>query len=183
MPDYRQAAGERNLCDILTLRCNNDTANNHGSAIRDENPRFRSLRIQRWNALDARDTGVDRGVLNEHVHKDRAIRGDLRRHFQFQHGVNELDGDRIIDGRLNRNLGALLDDRLLVVLGDHLGFRKQFAYALGFRGADKEIDSKIWRAVNDAKAAGRSSRSKVGCEWERIAAGDYYWRWRESGDV
>jgi len=67
------------------------------------------------------DTGIDLRILHQHIHENRAFGGDLRGDFQFQDGVNELHRDGVIDGRLNRNLGTLLDDRLLVVLRDDLG--------------------------------------------------------------
>ena len=98
---------------------------------------------------------IDLGVFHQHVHEHRAFRGDLRGHFQFQHGVNELHGNRVVDGGLDRNLGTLLDGGLLVVLGDDFRLGEQFADALGFRGGDEEVHREVRRTMREAEAAGR----------------------------
>ena len=72
--------------------------------------------------------------------------GDLRRDVEFQHGVHELHRDRVVDDGLHRNLGTLLHDRLLVVLGDDLRLGDQLADAALFRGGDDLIQSEIGRS-------------------------------------
>ena len=120
MPDQRQAAHEWNLLDIRALRRDDDAANYDGSAIGHGHLGFCRLRIQSRNSRNAGDTVVDLRILHQHVHEHRAFGGDLWGDFQFQHGVNELHRDRVIDGRLNRDLSTLLDRCLLVVLRDDL---------------------------------------------------------------
>ena len=69
-----------------------------------------------------------------HVHVDRSVRGDLRGHVQFEHRVHELHGNGVVDDRLHRNLGSLLDGGLLVVLRDDFRLREQLADAAVLRG-------------------------------------------------
>ena len=121
MPNQRQAAHQRDLRDVRSLRRDDDAADYNGSAIGDGYLRFRRLGIESRNSRNAWDTGIDLRILHQHVHENCAFGGDLRGNFQFQNGVNELHRDGVIDSRLNWNLGTLLDDRLLVVLRDDLG--------------------------------------------------------------
>src|SRR5207249_10820906 len=97
-------------------------------------------------------------------HEDRAFRRDLRRDFELQYRVNILDGDRVVDGCLNRNLGTLLHRRLFVVLRDDLGLREQLAYALGFRHGDEKVQRKIRRPMRKAEGAARCARRQEGIE-------------------
>ena len=59
---------------------------------------------------------VGRRVLDRDLHDHGVRRGDLRRHLQRQRGVLERDGDGVVRHRLNRNLHALRDLGLDVVL-------------------------------------------------------------------
>ena len=91
----------------------------------------------------------------------------MRGHFQLQHRVDVLDGNRVVDGRLNRNLCSLLNGGLFVVLRDDFGLRQQFADALRLRCGDHEIQREIRRGEQIAHAARRSAGSKVRDQWHR----------------
>ena len=121
------------------------SADNHGRAVVDRDFGLGGLRVNSRNALNARDDVVDLVVLDGHVHVDRAVGGDLRRHVQFQHSVDELHGNRVVNDGLHRDLGTLLDGSLLVVLRDDLGLREQLADALVFRRGDDHIQRKVRR--------------------------------------
>jgi len=103
----------------------------------------------------------------------------LRSNFQLEHGIDELHRNGVVDGRLNRNLSALLDRRFLVVLRGDLGFRKELADAFGFRGGDEEVDRKVRRAVAKEQSARRGTGCKVGVQ--RQAGGSHGGKkWRRS---
>ena len=119
--DQRQVADKRYLLNVDGLLGNDDSADDHGAAVRDEYFGFRGLRIERGNTLHAGDTGIDLRVFNEHVHENGAVGGDLRRHFELQHRVDKLYGNGVIDGGLDGNLGSLLNRSLFVVLRDDAG--------------------------------------------------------------
>src|SRR6202021_3813866 len=85
-----QAAHEWNFGDVNVLRVDDDSANHDCAAIRNQHLGLRRLCVQRRDALYARDTLIDLRIFDEHVHEDGAFDGNLRRHFQLQHGVDEL---------------------------------------------------------------------------------------------
>ena len=95
---------------------------------------------------------IDLGVFDQHIHEHGAFRGDLRSDFQLQHRVNELHGNRVVDGRLNRNLGTLLDRGFFVVLGHDARLGEQFADALGFRCGDEEVHRKVRRTMTRSRS-------------------------------
>ena len=131
------------------------------AAIRDQHFRIRFLGVNGRDALNARDRGVNRVVLHVHVHVNRAIRGDLRDDVEFQHRIHELDRNGVVHDGLHRDLGALLDDRLLVVLRDDLRLRDQLADAALFRGGDDLVDRKVRVLEDVARTAGRCCRAQV----------------------
>src|SRR6267142_4847599 len=139
MPDERQASDQGYLVDVHALRRNDDSADDHGAAVGNSDLGFGGLRVQRGDTLNARNTRINLRVFDQHVHEDRAFGRDLRGYFQLQNGVNKLDGNGVIDRRLNRDFRTLLHGRFFIVLGDDLGLREQLADALGFRRGDEQI--------------------------------------------
>ncbi len=119
MPDDRETPEQRYLGGGHILSRDDDSSDDDRAAIRNQNLRFFGLRVQCRNALDARNALVDLRILDQHVHEHRAFLGDLRGHFQFQHRVDELDGNRVIDRRLDRDFLTLFNDCLFVVLRHH----------------------------------------------------------------
>ncbi len=131
---------------------------------------------------------IDLGVFDEHIHVDRAFRGDLRSDLQLEHGVDVLHGNGVVDGRLDRNLDTLLDGGLFVVLGHDAGFGEQLTNALGLRGGDKEVHRKVRGPVREAETAGRHARTEVNVQRDTgsravaggLPGGNRHGRWRES---
>src|SRR5712691_6345908 len=162
MPDQRQAAHERHLLDVRALRGYDDAADYHSATIGYRHLGFRRFRIKSRNSLNSGNTGVDLRVLYQHVHEHRAFRSDLWCHLKPEHRVDILHGNRVVDGRLNRDLGSLLDGSLLVVLSNDFRLRKQFTDALGFCRGDEEVDRKVRRAVPEEYSACRSHGWEVG---------------------
>ena len=106
----RQAAEHGHLLNIGALLSDDYAADDHRGAVGNEHFGSSFLRVNGRNAFDARDGRVDLVVLDVHVHVNGAVRGDLRRDVEFQHGVHELDRDGVVDDGLHRDLRALLDD-------------------------------------------------------------------------
>src|SRR5450432_806893 len=187
--DDRQAAEDRNLRDVDLRLGNNDAADHDGRAIGNGNLAFRGLRIQRRNALNARNTLIDLGILDQHVHVHGAFRRNLGSDFQLEHGVDVLHGNGVVDGGLNRNLHTLLDRGLFVVLGHDARLGEQLADALGLRCGDKEVHGKVGRPVREPEAAGWHAGAQCGVERDaggltvtrRRTAGDSHWGRRKSG--
>src|SRR3984957_13002717 len=158
----RQAAEQRHLLHVGTLLGDDDAADNHGAAVRYEHLGIRFLGVDSRDALNARDGGVDRVVLDVHVHVDGAVRGNLRYDVEFQHGVDELDRNRVVDDGLHRDLGTLLDDGLLVVLGDDLRLGDELTNAPFLGGGDDFIQGKLSVLESVTQTAGRRGGSQVG---------------------
>src|SRR5208282_6736366 len=93
--DDGQAAEHGDLLDVGALLGDDDAADDHGGAVRNEHFGSGFLRVNGRNALDARDGRVNLVVLDVHIHVDGAVRGDLRRDIEFQHRVHELDRDGV----------------------------------------------------------------------------------------
>src|SRR5580704_11555957 len=143
--DQRQAADDGNLLDVRVLRRDDDSPDDDRAAVWNQYFGLRRLSVQRRDTLHAGNTLIDLGILDEHVHEDCAFSRNLRRYFELQHGVDELHRDGVVDGRLNRQLDALLDDRLFVVLRHDARLGKELADAFGFRSADKEVEREVCR--------------------------------------
>ena len=102
---------------------------------------------------------IDLRVFHKDIHEHRALGGNLWSDFQLQHRVDELHGNGVVDGGLNRNLGALLDGGLFVVLRDHARLGQQFANAFRFRRGDEEVHGEVRRAMPEEESAGGGGRS------------------------
>src|SRR5271156_2026529 len=174
--DDRQAAEHWNGLNVGALLGDDYAADDHGGAVSNEHFGSGFLRVDGRNAFDARDGRIDLVVLDVHVHVDGAVRSDLRRDVELEHRVNELDRDGVVDDRLHRNLGSLLDDGFLVVLGNDLRLGDELADAAVFCGGDDHVQGEISVSERVRKAAGWSSRAEVG--EQRYGAG----RQRRSAD-
>src|ERR1700674_5614849 len=62
MADQRDAADQRHLLYVGSLRRNHDSADDHGAAVVDQHLRLGGLGIQCGDALYARNTRINRGV-------------------------------------------------------------------------------------------------------------------------
>src|SRR6267142_783310 len=100
MPDERQTADQGHLADVHPLLRDDNTTDDHRAAVGNSDLGFGGLRIQRGNALHARNTSINLRVFDQHVHEDRAFGRDLRGYFQLQNGVNELAPRLVFNGRL-----------------------------------------------------------------------------------
>src|SRR5712691_573039 len=128
--DQRKAPDEGNLRNIGLLVRDNDSTDHHSAAVNGKHFGFHRLRVQGRNSLDAGYAVVNLRVLDEYVHEDCAIGGNLRRDFQLQHRIHILHRDGVVYDRLNGNLHALFDGVFFIVLRDDLGLREQFADTL-----------------------------------------------------
>src|SRR6266853_5934139 len=162
--DERQAAYQRNLGDVHVLLRNDYAADDHRSAIRNQDLGFRGLGIQCRNALNSRDTIVDLRVFHQHIHEYRAFGCDLRSYFQLEHRVDVLYGNGIVDGGLNRDFRTLLHRRFFVVLRHDARFREQLAHALCFGCSNEEVDREVRRTMRKAKARRWRTGLKVGLQ-------------------
>src|SRR5690348_527095 len=97
LADNRQAADKRDIVDGRLLIGDDDAANHNRLTIVDENAGVLRLGIESRDTLNPWNRRINLRVLNMDVHKDRAVLGDLRRDLEFKHGVNELDGNCVID--------------------------------------------------------------------------------------
>jgi hypothetical protein len=130
MANQRQAAYDGHLLDVHALGRDDDAANHHGAAIGNRYFGLGGLGVESRDALNAGNTGVDLRVFHQYIHEDGAFRRDLRGNLKFQHGINELNRNSVIDGRLNRNLSTLLDGGFFIVLRDDFGFRNYLGLPL-----------------------------------------------------
>src|SRR5262249_16136110 len=141
--NQRQAANDRYLRYVHTLLRDDDTADNHSPAIFYEHLGLCRLRVQRRCSLDAWNTRVDLGILDDDIHEGCSLGCNLGRILELENRVDETNGDCVVDRGLNWNLRALLDHGLFVVLRHYAGLVKQFANALRFRGRDEKVDRKV----------------------------------------
>src|SRR4029077_12171512 len=165
----RQTPEEWHLIHVGLLIRDDDSADNNRAAVGDQHFRFRSLGIDGRNTLDARNRLVYLVVRHHHVHENGAVGGDLRRDFELQYRIHELNGNRVVHDGLHRDLGTLLDGRFLVVLGNHLRFREQLAYASLLRGGDNEVEGEILGGKRIADAAGGAAHAQVCIQRYRTA--------------
>src|SRR5437773_1229080 len=77
--------------------------------------------------------------LNDDVQQDRALGRDLRRHFEPQGRVDVDDRRGVVDGRLNRDLHAGLDEGLRVGQCGELGRGDDLEQALVFGGRERDV--------------------------------------------
>src|SRR6266852_5480851 len=154
MANQGEAPEQRYLLGGDVLGGDYDSSDHDRAPVRHKNLRLFRLRVQCRNALNARNTLVDLGILDQHVHEHGALRGDLRCHFQFEDGIDELDRNRIVDRRLDGDFLTLLNDGFFVVLRNDARFREQFYTALGFGGGYKEVYRKIRRTMPQEESAG-----------------------------
>src|SRR5487761_664697 len=143
LPDDGNTAYERHFVNRRLLIRDNDSANHERCAIIDEHARISRLSVEGRNTLNSRDRRVNLRVLDVNVQEDGALRRDLRSHLKLQHGVHELDGNRVVDDRLDRDLGSLLDRSLLVILRVYRWFRQEFADALRFGCGDDVVKGEV----------------------------------------
>jgi hypothetical protein len=158
--DERHAPQERHLVDGGVLIADDHAANDHGSAIIDENLGLSRLGIQARLAVHA-DRLVNLSILDADVQENRALRSDLRSHFQFQDGIDVLRGNGVVDVGLDRDLLALLHGQLVVVLGDAFWFRQYFADSAALHHAKQKVDGVVVALRGKGEAAVRGGGAKI----------------------
>src|SRR5690348_4219333 len=145
LPDNRQTADKRNVVDGRLLIGDDDAANHHCLAIINKNLGVLRLGIERGDTLNSRNGRIDLSVLDVDSHENSAVLSDLRRHLKFEHGVDELDRDSVVNDRLHRDFCSLFDGRFLVILYYLFGLREELAYALAFGRGNNVVESKVGR--------------------------------------
>ena len=107
--DDRQAAEERHLLDVRPLVVHDNPADDDGFAVATVTlvsaacvsmagmPCTRGIEASIWSFSTVTSMKMFPSA------------GDLRGHVEFQHRVNELHGNRVVDDGLHRDLGTLLD--------------------------------------------------------------------------
>ena len=146
--------------DVLLL-ADEDAADDRRRAVVDLHLRVRALRVDRRNAVDlAAEVRRSRSRSSIFMMTVLAavICGVTAQH---QHGVLERDGDGVVGDGLNRNLDALRDLRLDVVLRRQARRREDAALAgaLERRQRDVEVERAVDRAEREADAP-RSRRAR-----------------------
>src|SRR5689334_24329257 len=111
MADQREIAKKRNLEDIRLLLAHHNAADNNRATVTDEYLGLGRLRIQSGDTIDQWYAVINLCVFDDYIHEYGPIRCDLWCHLESQNRVHVLYGDRIVDGGLNGNHGALLDLR------------------------------------------------------------------------
>ena len=155
----RCSTGVRSFDDLLLA--DEDAADDRRRAVVDLHLGVGALRVDRRNAVDL-TAEVGRRVLDRDLHDHGVGRGDLRRHLQHQHGVLERHGDGVVGDRLNRNLDALRDLRLDVVLRGQPRRREDAALAgpLERRERDVEVEGAVDGAEREPDRGRRVRRRR-----------------------
>ena len=129
--------------DIGLLLAHHDAADNHGTAVPDQDFCLCRLRVKSRNTVDQRDAVINLRILDDHIHEYIAVCGDLWRYLQSQNRVDILNRDRIVDGGLDGDLRALLDLGHRVVLCHQLRTGKKLSDALALRRRDDEVQGEV----------------------------------------
>jgi len=91
MADQGDVAEQGNLEDVRLLLTNHNPADDYGPTVAHQHFCFRRLCVESGDAIDQRNTGIDLCVFDDHIHKNVAIRRDLRRYLEPQNRVHVLN--------------------------------------------------------------------------------------------